>query len=85
MKKQDPNETEQELRERLKKFSKKASDGLFDPESSDFDETELASGSPDLLDKTDAELFPEEIEEHTPEERRQKIISDNQSRHSKGS
>ncbi len=37
---------------------------------SEFDERGVLSGSADLLDKTDAELFPDELEEYTPEERR---------------
>ena len=44
---------------------------LLDPtKPRDFDEVGVLSGSEDLLDKTDAELFPDEIEEYTPEERR---------------
>lgn len=70
MKDIDPNETIEQLRERLKKFGPKATKGLFNPNDSDFDEAGLASGSMDILDKTDAELFPDEIEEYTPEERR---------------
>ena len=76
-KKIDPNETIEELRGRIRKSLYKNLDGLFDPNGSDFDETGLASGSPDLLEKTDAELFPDEIGEYTPEERREKIMKDN--------
>ena len=73
----DPNETPEQLRERLRKTKLTSKKDLFDSDKSDFDETQLASGSSDLLKKSDAELFPDEIEEYTPEERRQKIIGDN--------
>jgi len=36
----------------------------------DFDEVGVLSGNEDFLEKSDAELFPDEIEEYTPEERR---------------
>lgn len=73
----DPNETPEQLRERLRKTKLTTEQNLFDADKSDFDETELASGSSDLLEKSDAELFPDETEEYTPEERRKKIIDDN--------
>lgn len=73
----DPNETPEQLRERLRKTKLTTEQDLFDTDKSDFDETELASGSSDLLEKSDAELFPDEIEEYTPEERRKKIADGN--------
>ncbi len=36
----------------------------------DFEESGTIFGDIDNLDKSDAELFPDEIEEYTPEERR---------------
>lgn len=36
----------------------------------DYDEKKGIAGSPDILGKSDAELFPNDLEEHTPEERR---------------
>lgn len=72
----DPNETPEQLRERLRKTKLTTEKDLFCSDKSGFDETELASGSSDLLERSDAELFPDEIEEYTPEERRKKIIKD---------
>ncbi|MCW8875493.1 MAG: hypothetical protein OQJ89_01320 [Kangiellaceae bacterium] len=48
---------------------------------SDFDERDLVSGDINDLHKSDAELFPNEIEEFTPEERRKafKVYSKNKS------
>ncbi len=55
----------------LKEQTAKDFEELLDPtKKPDFDEIGVLSGSEDLLDKTDAELFPDEIEEYTPEERR---------------
>ena len=73
----DPNETLEQLRERLRKTKLTTENELFNVESNDFDETELASGSTDLIQQSDAELFPDEIEEYTPQERRQKMIKEN--------
>jgi len=42
------------------------------------------SGSKDLLEKSDAELFPDEIEEYTPEERRKEFKMYTQSQNKKG-
>jgi len=65
----DPDNPEdmEELRQSIKKSIK----GLFNPEAlPDFEEKGVLGGSEELLYKTDAELFPDEIEEYTPEERR---------------
>lgn len=78
-----PDETLKQLRERLRREKLSTESDLFNPDSTDFDETQLASGSSELINKTDAELFPDEIEEYTPKERRKKIISDNTTPHSK--
>jgi len=74
----DPNETIEEIRERIRKGLRKNTQDAFDYDSADdFDERGLVSGSFESCLKTDAELFPDEIEEYTPEERREKIIRDN--------
>jgi len=72
----DSSVTEEELREYAKDLSK----GLFNSDNtSDFDERGLASGDEKLLDKTDAELFPDELEEYTEEEKKPRLIVDNES------
>ena len=59
----------------LDEYAKQISQDLFKtPIESDFDEKGLASGSEELIDKSDAERFPEELEEYTPEERKPKLI-----------
>ncbi|VAW87629.1 hypothetical protein MNBD_GAMMA18-55 [hydrothermal vent metagenome] len=71
--------------EELRKYGNKAAKGLFSSkESSSFDENELASGNTDLLEKTDAELFPDEVDEYTKEERKPRIIVDNSSKDPSG-
>lgn len=66
--KKDPNND-------LEDYAKQTSKDLFKTSSdSNFDERELASGSEELLDKSDAERFPDELEEYTKEERKPKII-----------
>ena len=70
-KKKQPEVKSPEDLEQIRKYAKEAAKDLFNPEAApDFDEAGVLSGSEDLLDKTDAELFPDEIEEYTPEERR---------------
>ena len=72
--------------ELVRKKAAKISQELFNsPQSSDFDEAGVLSGSADSLDKTDAELFPDEIEEYTPEERRKgfKVHSPNAGKNKK--
>tara|TARA_B100000446_G_C10443541_1_gene302596 strand:- start:428 stop:688 length:261 start_codon:yes stop_codon:yes gene_type:complete len=60
--------------EQVRKKAAKLSQELFNsPQKSDFDEAGVLSGSADSLEKTDAELFPDEIEEYTPEERRKRF------------
>lgn len=45
----------------------------------EFDERGVIFGDIENLDKTDAELFPDELEEHSPEERREKLkLHDNE-------
>lgn len=60
-----------EFKEWLKKQTAHIADGLFDAsKNADFDEIGVMSGSAESLDKTDAESFPDELEEYTAEERR---------------
>lgn len=67
--------SKQNEKDDLAKYAKAASEALFkDKKKSDFDEDKLASGSKDLLDKSDAERFPDELEEYTLEERRPRIV-----------
>ena len=68
----------------LRKFGNKAAKDLFKSEKNgDFDENELASGSTELLEKTDAELFPDEIDEYTSKEKKPRVIVDNDTKKSK--
>lgn len=62
----DSPEFEAWLRQRTAKYKSET----LGSNNSDFDERELASGDINDLHKTDAELFPDELEEFTPEERR---------------
>ena len=76
--KKKPIQGSPEHLDEVRKYLKQSTKGLFDPNNMpDFEESGPLAGSGDLLKKTDAELFPEEIEEYTPEERRKKIIKDN--------
>ena len=74
---------EHEELESLRRYAKKAAEGLFNPEN-DFDERELASGSNELLDKSDAELFPDEIEEYTAEEHKSRLVGNRPKNPSRG-
>ena len=59
-----------EFKEWLKKKSARHVEDIFSTGPADFDERGPLAGSSDLMDKSDAELFPDELEEYTPEERR---------------
>ena len=60
--------------EEVRKKLKKSSEDLFHPNSApDFEERGVLSGSEESLEKTDGEQFPDELEEQTPEERREKF------------
>lgn len=64
---------DKELAEIRKKL-KKSSEDLFDPNSvPDFEERGVLSGSEESLEKTDGEQFPDDLEEQTPRERRDKF------------
>lgn len=59
----------------LKRQTAKDVDAIFgdDYQPADFDERGPIFGDIDNLDKSDAELFPDELEEYTPEERRRRF------------
>lgn len=64
--------------EELRQYGEEEAKKLFERQERDeFDERDLASGSKDLLEKSDSELFPDETEEYTKEERRPKVVVDN--------
>ena len=70
-----PPEGTPEFKEWLKNQIKKDAEELFgeNKKNSDFDEAGVLSGNEGLLAKSDSELFPDELEEYTPEERRNKF------------
>lgn len=70
-----PPEDSPEFIEWLKKEHSKNSKKIFgkDYKPAEFEEGGAIFGDIENLDKTDAELFPDELEEHTPEERREKF------------
>ena len=70
-----PAEGTPEFKEWLKERAKKHMDEMFGEnyKPAEFDERGAIFGKAENLDKTDAELFPDEIEEHTPEELREKF------------
>ena len=61
-----------EFKKWLKEQSAKDFNAIFgdNHKAVDFEDGGAIFGDIDALDKTDAELFPDEIEEYTPEERR---------------
>jgi len=62
----------------LENYAKDIAKEIFKNQNkSEFDEDELASGSEELLEKSDAERFPDELEEYTKEERKPKIVKKN--------
>ena len=68
-----PPEDSPEFIEWLKKAHSKNSKKIFgkDYKPAEFDERGVIFGDIKDLDKSDAELFPDELEEYTPEERRE--------------
>jgi hypothetical protein len=70
-----PPEGTPEFKEWLKEQAKKDVDAIFGDNNkpTEFDERGAIFGDIENLDKTDAELFPDELEEFTPEERRKKV------------
>lgn len=76
-----PPEGTPEFKEWLKARSRKHMDAIFgdDYKPAEFENGGAIFGDIENLDKTDAELFPDELEEYTPEERRKKfkVHSDN--------
>lgn len=70
--------------EELRQYGAEEAKKIFERQKrGDFDERDLASGSKDLLDKSDSELFPGEFEEYTEEEKRPKVIVDNKKKKGK--
>lgn len=63
-------EYEEWLLQRAKARNKK----LFENGLSDFDERGVISGSDESMHSTDAESFPDEIKEYTPEERKPRPV-----------
>ena len=77
--KSKPEPGSEEHLEEVRKYLKQSTKGLFDPNNMpDFEESGPLAGSEALLEKTDAELFPDELEEYTPEERRPRVVVDNE-------
>jgi len=76
-----PPEGTPEFEEWLRKEHAKTSKKIFgaDYKPADFENGGAIFGDIENLDKTDAELFSDELEEYTPEERRKKfkVHSDN--------
>jgi len=70
-----PPEGTPEFKKWLKEQTAKDINDIFGDnyQAVDFSEVGVLSGSKDLLEKSDAELFPDEIEEYTPEERRKEF------------
>ena len=70
-----PPEGTPEFKEWLKEQAKKDVDAIFGKnyKPAEFDERGAIFGKAENLDKTDAELFPDELEEYTLEERRDKF------------
>ena len=66
----------------LKRQAAKDIDAIFGEnyKPADFDERGPIFGDSENLEKTDAELFPDELEEYSPEERR-KLIREVQKEH----
>jgi len=60
--------------ELVRKKAKAMSDQLANAAPADFEEAGLLSGGEDSLNSTDAEAFPEEIEEYMPGERKPRLV-----------
>lgn len=70
-----PPEGTPEFKEWLKEQAKKDMDDIFGDnyEPAEFDERGPIFGDIKNIDKADSELFPDELDEYTPEERRKLI------------
>lgn len=60
--------------ELVRKKAKATAEQLANAGPADFDETGLLSGGEKSLTSTDAEVFPGEADEYTPEERKPKLV-----------
>ena len=74
-----PPEGTPEFKEWLKKEHAKTTKKVFGDkmEPAEFDESAGIAGGTDILDKSDAELFPDDPEDYTPEERKPKLVVSN--------
>lgn len=60
------------IEERAAKRVKEVFGGDYKP--AEFDESSGIAGSSEILDKTDAELFPDDTEDYMPSERKPKLV-----------
>ncbi|OZG71677.1 hypothetical protein BTA51_18695 [Hahella sp. CCB-MM4] len=70
-----PKPGTKEFEEWVRKETQAVVDDLFKNGPVDFDESGVIFGSEKSLNSTDAEAFPEEIEEYRPEERKLRLVS----------
>ena len=61
--------------ELVRKKAKAMAEQLANANPAEFEETGLISGGEHSLTSTDAESFPDELEEHKPEERKPRLVS----------
>ena len=66
----DTEEHAEWMRKRAEERSKK----LFSGGPAEFDERGIISGGNQSIHSTDAEAFPDELEEYTPAERKPKLV-----------
>lgn len=69
-----PERGTEEYWEWLSRKAKKRGEEIAKAGGADFDECGVISGSVKALNSTDAELFPDELEEYTREERKPKLV-----------
>lgn len=68
-----PEPGTEEFREWLRKKLQPTADEMAKQGPTDFEERGVLSGGPETTRKSDAEAFPDELDEHTPEERRKAL------------
>lgn len=59
----------------MRKRAEERSNKLFKAGTTEFDERGIISGSDQSVHSTDAEAFPDEPEEYTPQERKPKLVT----------
>jgi hypothetical protein len=74
MKQQRPKPGTKEFDDWLLERAKARNKELFKNGPADFDERGVISGGPETVRKSDAEAFPDELEEYTPEERKPRLV-----------